>query len=111
MSEVQWSGSVTSAPTFFLGTHTHSWHEQFDVARDDGGTFRVIDNVDLAPRIPVVVGDRVNVKGELVDPQGHPPIVHWTHHDPRGTHEGGWIDLDGKRYERAASASRNVTKR
>ena len=102
MSEVQWSGTVTSAPTFFRGSHTHRTHEQFDVRRDDGFAFRVVDNVDLAPRVPVLPGDRVTVRGELVHDAHHRPVVHWTHHDPNGRHEGGWIDHAGRRYERTS---------
>lgn len=104
MNEVQWSGTVASAPTYFRGSRTHREHEQFDVRKDDGSLFRVIDNVDLAPRVPVVPGDRVTVRGELVHDRGRPPIVHWTHHDPRGNHPGGWIDYAGSRYARAAPA-------
>lgn len=100
MSEVQWSGTVTTAPAFFRGARTHALHEQFDVRGDDGRNFRVIDNVDLAPRVPVAPGDRVTVRGELVGSETH-PIVHWTHHDPRGRHEGGWIERAGARYARA----------
>ena len=100
MSEVQWTGTVASVPSFFLGSRTHAYHEQFDVRRDDGTVFRVIDNVDLAPRVPVAPGDRVTVRGELVGARGTRPIVHWTHHDPRGIHSGGWIEHAGRRYAR-----------
>jgi hypothetical protein len=40
----------------------------------------------------------VSVKGELVHDRGRPPIVHFTHHDPWGTHEGGSIELGGRVY-------------
>ena len=102
MSEVQWSGTVTSVPTFFRGSRTRAIHEQFDVRRDDGATFRVIDNVDIAPRVPVVPGDRITVHGELVHDAHRRPIVHWTHHDPRGRHESGWIERAGQRYGRTS---------
>jgi hypothetical protein len=101
MREVQWSGTVTTAPSFFRGSRTHAYHEQFDVRRDDGSVFRVIDNVDLAPRVPVAPGDRVTVRGELVATDRPRPIVHWTHHDPRGIHADGWIEHAGRRYARA----------
>ena len=98
MNEVQWSGTVTSPATFFRGSRTHAVHEQFDVRRADGVQFRVIDNVDLAPRVPVAPGDRVTVRGELVTREGAPPIVHWTHHDPRGRHQDGFIEWSGRLY-------------
>jgi hypothetical protein len=100
MNEVEWSGTVATRPTYFRGRRTHAVHEQFDVRRDDGRTFRVIDNVDLAPRVPVLPGDRVTVRGELVAADRPVPIVHWTHHDPRGAHPAGWIEHGGRRYGR-----------
>jgi Protein of unknown function (DUF3465) len=96
--EVRFDGTVTTPPSFFYGTRTHAEHEQFDCRREDGSIVRVIDNVDLAPRIPVVPGDRVTVQGELVHDPGRPPIVHWTHHDPAGQHVAGFIERNGQRY-------------
>jgi len=26
-------------------------------------------------------------------------VIHWTHRDPRGRHENGWIQFNGIRYE------------
>ena len=37
----------------------------------------------IAPRCPVRAGDRIEVRGEMVHDPGRPPVVHWTHHDPR----------------------------
>ena len=39
---------------------------------------------------PLGMGDRVHVRGmyEWNDLGG---LVHWTHHDPQGFEEGGWI--------------------
>jgi hypothetical protein len=96
--EVRFEATVTTPPRYFVGSHTGAEHEQFDCRRDDGSTVRIIDNVDLAPRVPVIPGDRVTVQGELVHDPGRPPIVHWTHHDPANRHVDGFIVLNGRRY-------------
>ncbi len=96
--ETRFDGTVTTPPTFFYGKRSRSEHEQFDCRADDGRTIRVIDNVTLAPRVPVRPGDRVTVQGEEVHDRGQPPIVHWTHHDPHGHHPDGFIEFDGRTY-------------
>jgi hypothetical protein len=97
-SEVAFSATVTSAPHFFYGTNTHAEHEAFNVRSDDGRNLEVVDNVKLAPRVPVAVGDHIAIQGELIPDAKPGPLVHWTHHDPAGRHPDGYIDLDGKRY-------------
>ncbi len=97
-SEVTFDGTVTSAPHFFYGSRTHAVHEAFNVRSDDGRPLEIVDNVALAPRVPVVVGDRVAIRGELIPDAKPGPLVHWTHHDPAGIHPDGYIDLNGKRY-------------
>ena len=52
---------------------------------DDGHRLEVVDNVSLAPRVPVTPGDRVSIQGVLVPDARRGPLVHWTHHDPRAT--------------------------
>ena len=96
--EVAFEATVTSAPHFFYGSHTHAMHEAFYVNSDDGRALEIVDNVALAPTVPVAVGDRIRLKGELVPDARPGPLVHWTHHDPRGRHAGGYIDLNGRRY-------------
>jgi hypothetical protein len=96
--EVEFRATVTSAARFFTGTRSHARHEAFDVRSDDGLVLEVVDNVDLAPPVPVVPGDHIAVRGELVADPGRGPLVHWTHHDPAGQHADGWIELDGRRY-------------
>ncbi len=97
-NEIRVAATVTTAPTFFYGTHTHAEHEQFDCRADDGSTLRVIDNVKLAPPVPVHPGDRIVVQGEEVHDPGQQPIVHWTHHDPAHHHVDGYIELGGRIY-------------
>jgi hypothetical protein len=97
MSMVDLAATVTSRPTFFVGTHTHARHEEF-TAQTEHGSIDVIDNVDLAPQVPVRPGDRIEVRGELVHDPGKQPIVHWTHHDPAHHHPDGFIRYHGRVY-------------
>ena len=97
-SEVAFGATVVTRPRFFYGARSHSFHEAFDVRADDGHRLEVVDNVSLAPRVPVALGDRIVVKGEFVPQSAHGPLVHWTHHDPRHHHPDGFIELRGRVY-------------
>jgi hypothetical protein len=74
-------------------------HEQFILKLSSADiTVEVEHNISIAPRVPVAIGDRVIVHGEYVwNAQGG--LIHFTHHDPRGTHEGGYIQDNGKTYD------------
>jgi hypothetical protein len=74
-----------------------SRHQKFLIELDGGHSLLVSHNIDLAPRVPVDVGDRVSVRGEYVwnDRGG---LLHWTHHDPAGSTAGGWVRLRGETY-------------
>jgi len=59
---------------------------------------RVEANTDFTGPIPIAEGQHVAVKGEYeFYPRGG--VVHWTHRDPRGRHEGGYIATGGRVYE------------
>ncbi len=97
-SDVQVSG--TGKVTRLLADDNEgSRHQRFIVSLPTGQTVLVSHNIDLAPRIDALQqGDQVSFYGEYEwNPQGG--VVHWTHHDPRGRHPGGWIDHEGRRYE------------
>ena len=70
-------------------------HQQFEVSID-GSNVRVAHNTDLAPHVPVQVGDRVEIRGIYLKSQH---VLHWTHYNPEGG-AGGYIKLDGKVYDR-----------
>ncbi len=89
---------MLSSPHYFYGSNTHAMHEEFRVRSDDGHNLDVVDNVKLAPRVPVTVGDHINVRGELVPSTAHGPLVHWTHADPAHLHPDGYIELNGRLY-------------
>jgi hypothetical protein len=75
-------------------------HEGFLVRLDSGCdvVVRVEANTDLTGEFPIARGDRVVVKGEYeYYPRGG--VIHWTHRDPRGRHEGGYVQLGGRTYQ------------
>lgn len=75
-----------------------SRHQRFIVDIGDRQTLLIAHNLDLASRVPVGLGDRVVVRGmyEWNDLGG---LVHWTHHDPLGIEDGGWIRFGRRTYE------------
>jgi hypothetical protein len=70
-------------------------HEGF-VIRANSQTFRVEDNVDITGPIPLHRGDVVSLLGQL---ECDDEVIHWTHHDPSGRHQSGYIKVNGKLYE------------
>ncbi|MBV8333824.1 MAG: DUF3465 domain-containing protein [Candidatus Eremiobacteraeota bacterium] len=96
-ARVDFMATVASTPRYFVGTRTHRTHESF-AASTVAGPVQIVDNVDIAPRCPVRVGDSIEVRGEMVHDPGRPPIVHWTHHDPAHRHPDGFIRLHGHLY-------------
>lgn len=97
-AQVTFAATVTSMPRFFTGRASQTRHEAFDVRTLDGAGVEIVDNIDLAPPVPVEPGDRIGVRGELVTGSGGKPVVHWTHHDPAGRHPGGWIERNDRIY-------------
>jgi hypothetical protein len=58
---------------------------------------RVETNTDFTGPIPLALGEHVLVKGEYeYYPLGG--VIHWTHRDPRGRHEGGYVAAKGTVY-------------
>jgi Protein of unknown function (DUF3465) len=70
-------------------------HEDFDI-RVAAETVEIDHNLTLAPRVPVVLGDVVEIHGQFEPDPGH-LVIHYTHH-ATGTHPGGWIKLHGHKY-------------
>lgn len=74
-------------------------HQRFILRLASGRTLLIAHNIELAPRVKgLVAGTEVKVHGEYEwnDKGG---VVHFTHKDPKGTHEAGWIEVAGKRYD------------
>jgi hypothetical protein len=79
-------------------TSSTGTHEQFIIKLSSQDlTLEIEHNISIASRVPATLGDRVVVHGEYIwNAQGG--LVHFTHHDPQGTHEGGYIIDGGKTY-------------
>ncbi len=74
-------------------------HQKFIIKIHSGLTLLVAHNIDLAPRIDTLQkGDQIKFCGEF-ETNSKGGVIHWTHHDPRGKHQGGWIEHKNKRYE------------
>ena len=76
-----------------------SQHQKFILELISGQTVLISHNIDLAPRInSLEEGDQVVFYGEYVwNSQGG--LVHWTHHDPDGQHEDGWLKHENIIYQ------------
>ena len=75
-----------------------SRHQKFIVRLGGQHTVLIAHNIDLAPRVPIDVNNMVTIYGQYEwNEKGG--VVHWTHHDPNGSHEHGWIKYQGKTYQ------------
>lgn len=75
-----------------------SRHQRFIIDIGNRRTLLIAHNIDLADRVPLGMGDRVRVRGmyEWNDLGG---LVHWTHHDPLGIEDGGFVRYRTKLYK------------
>ena len=75
-----------------------SRHQRFIMKTQDSVSVLIAHNIDLAPRVPLSVGDEVSLYGQY-EWNHKGGVIHWTHHDPKNNHEEGWVEHQGKRYE------------
>ncbi len=76
-----------------------SRHQRFILKLSSGPTVLVAHNIDLAPKIDSLrKGDSVAFYGEY-EWSAKGGVVHWTHHDPKGSHIGGWLKHGSRTYQ------------
>ena len=76
-----------------------SRHQKFILKLSTGQTLLISHNIDLAPRINRLrTGDTVAFHGEY-EWNSKGGVIHWTHHDPGGSHIGGWLKHKDKTYQ------------
>ncbi len=94
-AQVQGAGRVVR---ILADDNDGSRHQRFIIELPSGRTLLIAHNINLASRIPdLATGDEVRFYGEFEEnPQGG--VIHWTHHDPEGTHVAGWLQHDGATY-------------
>ena len=94
--QVEGSGMVSRV---LADDNDGSRHQRFILTLQSGQSLLVAHNIDLAPRIgSLKPGDRVDFYGEYEwNSQGG--VIHWTHKDPQGRHEAGWLRHNGRTYQ------------
>ena len=76
-----------------------SRHQKFILKLSSGQTLLMAHNIDLAPRITSLqAGDRIDFYGEY-EWNSKGGVMHWTHHDPSGRHEDGWLVHNGRKFQ------------
>jgi hypothetical protein len=65
-------------------------HQRIILDIKKGQTMLIAHNIDIALRVPVGIGDRIQFRG-MYEWNELGGLVHWTHHDPHGVEEGGYV--------------------
>lgn len=76
-----------------------SRHQRFLLELESGHSLLIAHNIDLAPRVDDLrEGEWLEFYGEYEwNEKGG--VIHWTHHDPKGQHLGGWLKYQGRVYQ------------
>ncbi len=72
-------------------------HQKFMVQTSAGNKVLCVYNLDKGQRIPLKIGDTVNLGGEFKwTDQG--ALMHWLHEDDSNKRPDGYVELAGRRY-------------
>lgn len=72
-------------------------HQKWMVRLTNGEVMQAVYNSDMCPEVPVRVGDVIAMGGMFLWTSSG-PMLHWLHHDPRGTRPDGYVYVNGKYY-------------
>lgn len=74
-------------------------HQRFILSLASGQSVLVVHNIDVAPRLTTLEkGDSVAFNG-VYEWNSKGGLIHWTHHDPNGQHQSGWLKHNGETYQ------------
>ena len=74
-------------------------HQRFILTLPSGQTLLVAHNIDVAPRVASLKpGDSVAFNG-VYEWNAKGGLIHWTHRDPSGRHQAGWLKHGGRTYQ------------
>lgn len=94
--QVYGSGTVVSILSDDLDGNRH---QRFILELESKQTLLISHNIDLAPRIETLsINDSVEFYGEY-EWNNKGGVIHWTHHDPNGTHQNGWLYHNNRIYQ------------
>ena len=95
-SQVTGEGTVTK---LLSDDNEGSRHQRFILTLASGQTLLVAHNIDLAPRLTSLkTGDAVAFNG-VFEWNAKGGVIHWTHRDPSGRHQAGWLKHAGQTYQ------------
>ena len=74
-------------------------HQKFILRLPWGQTLLVAHNIDIAPRLNgIQEGDKIEFQGQY-EWNSKGGVLHWTHHDPSGRHQSGWLKYGESIYQ------------
>ena len=95
-SHVTGEGTVTK---LLADDNEGSRHQRFILTLPSGQTLLVAHNIDLAPRVAALKpGDTVAFNG-VYEWNAKGGVIHWTHRDPSGRYQAGWLKHAGQTYQ------------
>lgn len=72
-------------------------HQKILVRLSNGKSIQIISNLEFCDKAPVSIGDKVSVGGQFIWTR-RTGLVHWTHSDPSGQRQKGFLFFNGKDY-------------
>ena len=74
-------------------------HQRFVLELAHHKTLLILNNIDIFPRLtPLEIGDMVEFYGEYIWNR-HGGAVHWTHYDPKGKRDDGFVKVVANGYD------------